>query len=246
MFEIRFQGVMTFAYVEDASGNYVCRVPMYEIPIPHPLHRRVLTVSTDDLATRPDTQAAAVCYELEGLVTTDLLAGIPENNLQLLLGVDELIELPVPAPKPDPNIGRSVPTAEFPTLVELAAGTLTIGDWFYETAVIDGAAARCVARTVRFTAAATRDVTITIHGGSQVQTVVLKPDAVVHMTNLPVVPVDHSHHQVMINFFEPPAGSPRPLHKNVTSCDRYTDPEPVSGCITGRDFSVECANTRFP
>lgn len=246
MFEIRFQGVMTFAFLKDAAGNDVCRVPMYEVPLPHPPHRPVLTVNTADIVPRPDTSSAAVCYPLEGKVTTDLPPGVPTSKLDGLLRISDLISS-TSAGIPDPAIAQSIPTPEFPTIVELAAGTLTILHWFYETAIIDGAAAQCIARTVCFTAPASRDVTITINAGSaSPETVVVRPNAVVHMTCLPVVPVDHSHHQVMVNFFEPPVGAPRTLVRSDMRCDRFVDPAEVNGCLTGRDFSVECANTRFP
>ena len=251
MFEIRFQGVMTFAYDKDANNQDVCRVPIYDIPAPHPRHHRVMTIRTDDIVPRPNTAQPVVCCDLVGRITTDLPVGVPANHLSGLTSVEHLIDVSVlsPKPRPDPAVANSNPTAEMPVIVDLPQGALAIRNWFQETAIIGTEGPRCIARTVVFTTATQNNVTITIDANSTTpQTVTVRPGAVVYITNLPVNPVNHSHHEVMVNFFKPPVAAHlvKPLIRNSVGCSLGTIDDPRDTCNQGRDFSVECANTRWP
>jgi hypothetical protein len=272
MFEIRFQGLITHAYVKDSGNNYNQRAVLYTVPHPNMEHRALLSVSyTDwDAASDPDdfgntSPNTPRCYDLKGKSSTDLPAGIPRSSL------GELKPQPPPLPPVRPlvpslrdknivtgavfnahsNVANGIATTDY-SIFDVPYGTLFVRNWFPDMAVFNGTI-YAMPRTVVFSAkppSTASNVKFTISGSGK--TVSVKTDAIVYITNFPK-DSDHvnpmpPHWDAMSTFFDQTS----PVSVSNMSIIKLP-PFPLGApddlydtCTEPQELSVECSNSQFP
>lgn len=256
MFEIRFQGLITHAYVKDPQNKYHQRAILYTVPKPNMYHLALLSVSYGDwdASSDPDdfssTGATPRCYDLTGKTyIPNLPAGIPSKSLTGLPSLRNPKITSGSVLAPTGNVADGNPTADF-SIFEVPDGALFIRNWFPDMALFGGVIYP-MPRTVVFSTTASANVTFNISGSGK--KIIVKPNAVVYITNFPK-DSDHMHvmpphWDAMSAFFDQSSGA-----VTVGNMTMITAPpfplgdvdDPHDTCSQPHELSVECSNSQFP
>lgn len=256
MFEMRFQGLITHALVDDPSRNPVQRAVLYVVTaMPH---TALLTVSQNDLVQgTPDFPPSgdARCFLLNGKTTipSGLAAGIPSTHLTGVVSLNDPNLTTGSILKPRSEIGASTPISNVFHLMEIPEGTLAVHNWFRDQALFNSNIYP-MSRTVVFTSKASGNVTFSIVdaaiNGGQARTVIVKPDAVVYISNFPdddSMPMPHF--EVEASFFDQTANTVTVNNPTIIKSPAFplgSDDDPHDTCAVTHELSVECSNSRFP
>jgi hypothetical protein len=253
MFEIRFQGLITHATVNDQSGHAVQRAVLYVVP--SMTHIALLTINVNDWKSGdPEDYATgdARCYKLDGTtnVTSGLSPGVPSKHLQGVVSLNDPNITTGVILKPRKEIGMLTPIANLFHLIEVPDGTLAVHNWFSDQALFNSIIYP-MAQTVVFTAKASSDVTFTIvdYGGRS-RTVTIQPNAVVYISNFPIdnsVPMPHF--EVEASFFDQTANqvtvnNPVVIKTPSFPLGSYDDQHDT--CAIAHQLSIECSDSQFP
>lgn len=253
MFEIQFQGVITHARVASSLDGETRQIAvLYNVRnVPHvPL----MTLRNDDVIGTPPIDPIGngrdvKCYRIEGEITTDLAAGLPD---QYLSNVPRLTDL-TKARRPRASVGNRDSDPRFSAYVVLAKGAMTEADWFPRKAQFDSAAPRCVPRTVSYTTLPTQNyVTLTmsrelLDGSFEEITFTVKADALIRISNIEAAAnPSAAHFETYANFFaEPNTIVTRPTEL-MDFCEVTTNAREIATCYRNAHLSVECSNTLYP
>lgn len=253
MFEIRFQGLVTHALVEDSAGKEHQRVVLYTVPaVPH---SALLTVHKDDLIspTADFPNGDARCFRIKGVLTSDLPAGIPMKSIKGVtpLAAKDVSGDPTTIVKtPVPEIGDLKATADF-ALFDVPAGTMYIRNWFKETALFNGntfPAPRTIALAI---ASPSTDITFTIEYpvGTKRAILIKKTAKYVYISNAPVQISHVPHWDAMSVFFDQtinPVAVNNPVEIKMPQFPLGDVDDSVDKCVEPQHLSVECTNSTFP
>lgn len=253
MFEIRFQGLLTHALVEDSTAKLHQRVVLYTVPAMK--HSALLTVHKDDLispaADFPNGDAR--CFRIKGVCRTNLAAGIPSKSLKGVISLkDENVSgKPSIVKTPVKDIRDFKATANF-SLFEVPDGTMYIRNWFIEWALFNGVLFPGP-RTVALTTSPSADIKFTIddQAGATRDIMVKKTATYVYITNAPIDPshVSMPHWEAMSVFFDQTVNNVKvanPVKVTTPMFPLGAADDIVDKCVEPQQLGVECANSQFP